>query len=118
MAAVVSRQSSVFSPKSSVFSPKSSVFSPKSSVGKSRSSVSLGFQPASVFSQSPFTDCVQAKTGKGTSHAHQPIMAKCVEELDVYQKAMDASAQVSAIIQRDSFRRDPRLRDQLGSSSE
>jgi hypothetical protein len=45
-------------------------------------------------------------------------MAKCVEELGVYQKAMDASAQVSTIIQRDSFKRDPRLRDQLGSSSE
>jgi hypothetical protein len=30
-------------------------------------------------------------------------MAKSVEELDVYQKAMDASAHVSAIIQRDSF---------------
>jgi four helix bundle protein len=45
-------------------------------------------------------------------------MAKCVEELAVYQKAMDAAAQVSAIIQRDSFKRDPRLRDQLGSSSE
>jgi four helix bundle protein len=45
-------------------------------------------------------------------------MAKCVEELDVYQKAMNASAQVSAIIQRNSFKRDPRLRDQLGSSSE
>jgi len=30
-------------------------------------------------------------------------MAKCVEGLDVYQKAMDAPAQVSAIIQRDSF---------------
>jgi len=46
------------------------------------------------------------------------IMAKCVEELLVYQKAVEASAEVSAIIQRDSFKRDPRLRDQLGSSSE
>ncbi len=45
-------------------------------------------------------------------------MAKSVEELLVYQKALEASAEVSAIIQRDSFKRDPRLRDQLGSSSE
>jgi len=45
-------------------------------------------------------------------------MAKSVEELLVYQKALEASAEVSAIIQRHSFKRDPRLRDQLGSSSE
>ena len=45
-------------------------------------------------------------------------MAKSVEELLVYQKAMEASTDVSAILQRDSFKRDPRLRDQLGSSSE
>ena len=45
-------------------------------------------------------------------------MAKSLEELQVYQKAMAASAEVSAIIQRPSFNRDPRLRDQLGASSE
>jgi four helix bundle protein len=45
-------------------------------------------------------------------------MAKCVEELLVYQKAVEAAAEVSKIIQRDSFKRDPRLRDQLGASSE
>jgi four helix bundle protein len=45
-------------------------------------------------------------------------MAKSVEELQVYKKAMDAAVEVSAIIQRASFYRDPRLRDQLGSSSE
>src|SRR5436190_13215005 len=45
-------------------------------------------------------------------------MAKCVEELVVYQKALAAAADISAIIQRPSFTRDPRLRDQLGSSSE
>jgi len=45
-------------------------------------------------------------------------MAKSVEEFLVYQKAMDAAADVSAILRRDSFRRDPRLRDQMGSSSE
>src|SRR5436190_24206623 len=45
-------------------------------------------------------------------------MAKCVEELVVYQKALAAAADISAIIQRPSFTRDPRLRDQMGSSSE
>jgi four helix bundle protein len=45
-------------------------------------------------------------------------MAKSVEELLVYQKALVAAAEISAIIQRPSFRRDPRLRDQLGASSE
>jgi four helix bundle protein len=45
-------------------------------------------------------------------------MAKSVEELLVYQKSLAASAEISAIIRRDSFNRDPRLRDQLGSSSE
>jgi four helix bundle protein len=45
-------------------------------------------------------------------------MAKSVEELLVYQKALAAAAEISAIIQRPSFQRDPRLRDQLGASSE
>ena len=45
-------------------------------------------------------------------------MATSVEELQVYQKASTAAAEISAIIQRPSFNRDPRLRDQLGSSSE
>jgi four helix bundle protein len=54
----------------------------------------------------------------GIEHAPGVLMAKSVEELLVYQKALEASAEVSAIIQRDSFKRDPRLRDQLGSSSE
>jgi len=45
-------------------------------------------------------------------------MAKSVEELQVYQKALAAAGEISAIIQRPSFNRDPRLRDQLGSSSE
>jgi four helix bundle protein len=45
-------------------------------------------------------------------------MAKSVEELQVYQKALAAAAEISAIVQRPSFNRDPRLRDQLGSSSE
>ena len=45
-------------------------------------------------------------------------MAKCVEELLVYQKAVEARPKSPKIIQRDSFKRDPRLRDQLGASSE
>ncbi len=45
-------------------------------------------------------------------------MAKNVDELQVYQKALAAAAEISAIIQRPSFNRDMRLRDQLGSSSE
>ena len=45
-------------------------------------------------------------------------MAKSVEELDVYQKAMEASAEVSMIIRHNSFKHDLRLREQLGSSSE
>jgi len=46
------------------------------------------------------------------------MFAKTLDELIVYQKALAASREVSAIIQRDSFRRDLRLRDQLASSSE
>jgi len=46
------------------------------------------------------------------------MFAKTLDELMVYQKAMVASAEVSAIIQRAAFRRDLRLRDQLASSSE
>ena len=45
-------------------------------------------------------------------------MVKCVEELLVYQKAIDASDEVSDIIKRDTFNRDIRLRSQLGASSE
>jgi four helix bundle protein len=45
-------------------------------------------------------------------------MAKNVDELQVYQKALAAAVDISAIIQRPSFNRDMRLREQLGSSSE
>ena len=45
-------------------------------------------------------------------------MAKSVEELAVFEKALATSAEVSAIIRRESFSRDRRLREQLGSSSE
>jgi len=45
-------------------------------------------------------------------------MAKCLEELLVYQRALEASAAISAILDRDSFGRDRPLRDQLAASSE
>ena len=45
-------------------------------------------------------------------------MAKCVEELAVYQKALAASTEVSTLLRRPAFRRDLRLRNQLGASSE
>jgi four helix bundle protein len=45
-------------------------------------------------------------------------MAKCVEELQVFQKSLRISAEISAILRRASFNRDVRLLDQLGSSSE
>ena len=45
-----------------------------------------------------------------------PGVAKSVEELHVYQKALEAAAEISAILPLESFKRDPRLRDQLGSS--
>jgi four helix bundle protein len=44
-------------------------------------------------------------------------MAKCVGELLVYQRALEAAAAISAILDRESLRRDVRLRDQLGASS-
>ena len=44
--------------------------------------------------------------------------AKSVEELLVYQKALAACHEISAILKRQCFDKDPRLRDQLSSSSE
>jgi four helix bundle protein len=46
------------------------------------------------------------------------MRAKSVEELQVYQKALFAADEISAILRRESFRRDRRLRDQLDGSSE
>ena len=46
------------------------------------------------------------------------MCAKSVEELQVYQKALDAADAISAILKRPCFQRDPRLRDQLGDSSD
>jgi four helix bundle protein len=45
-------------------------------------------------------------------------MAKSLDELQVYQKAFVAAAEVSAIIHRPSFQRDHRLRNQLSGSSQ
>jgi len=45
------------------------------------------------------------------------MCAKCVEELLVYQRAIEAADEVSAILKRPCFQRDPKLRDQLGDSS-
>jgi four helix bundle protein len=45
------------------------------------------------------------------------MVAKCVEELQVYQKAL-AAHEVSAILKRPCFQRDPRLRDQVADSSD
>jgi four helix bundle protein len=46
------------------------------------------------------------------------MIAKTLEELLVYQKALRVSRDVSLILKRESFRKDPRLRDQMASSSE
>ena len=46
------------------------------------------------------------------------VCAKSVEELLVYQKALAAADEISAILKRDSFRIDIRLRGQLWASSE
>jgi four helix bundle protein len=42
----------------------------------------------------------------------------CVEELQVYQKALDAADAVSAILKRQALQRDFKLRDQLADSSD
>ena len=44
--------------------------------------------------------------------------ATCVEELLVYQKAVEASAHIATILERDAFNRHLRLREQLDSASE
>ena len=46
------------------------------------------------------------------------MRAKCVEDLIVYQKSLALADEVSVLLKRDSFKRDFKLRDQLGSSSE
>jgi four helix bundle protein len=46
------------------------------------------------------------------------MKAKCVEELQMYQKALLMAHKVSAILKRPCFQRDPRLHDQLSASSD
>jgi four helix bundle protein len=46
------------------------------------------------------------------------MRATCVEELLVYQKALAASDEVSALLKRPSFAKNARLREDLGASSE
>jgi four helix bundle protein len=45
-------------------------------------------------------------------------MSTKVEDLIVFQRAMQLATEISAIIERPSFRHDLRLRDQLAASSE
>jgi four helix bundle protein len=44
--------------------------------------------------------------------------ATCVEELLVYQKALEASAHIASLLEREAFNRHLRLREQLDSASE
>jgi four helix bundle protein len=46
------------------------------------------------------------------------MRAKCIEELQVYQKALAAADAISAILKRPCFQRDGKLRDQLADSSD
>src|SRR5262249_21906810 len=45
------------------------------------------------------------------------MIARSLEELQVYQKALAAADAVSVILKKPCFQRDPRLRGQLGASS-
>jgi four helix bundle protein len=49
---------------------------------------------------------------------HGTVRATSIEELQVYQKALAAAHDVSAILKRPCFRRDTRLHDQLAASSD
>jgi len=52
------------------------------------------------------------------SSANGRAVAKSVEELLVYQKAIEAADEISAILKGDALAKDIRLRGQLGASSE
>jgi four helix bundle protein len=41
------------------------------------------------------------------------VRAKSLEDLRIYQQALDAAHAISAMVRRESFRRDLKLRDQL-----
>jgi four helix bundle protein len=45
------------------------------------------------------------------------VHAKSLEELEVFQRALDAADAISAILTRDCFRRDLACRDQLSQAS-
>jgi four helix bundle protein len=45
------------------------------------------------------------------------MIIKSLEDLQVYQKALEAADAISAILDRPIFRRDPELRKQLGDCS-
>jgi len=46
------------------------------------------------------------------------VRAERVEDLIVYQKSLALADEISVLLKRDSFKRDFKLRDQLGTSSE
>ena len=50
--------------------------------------------------------------------AYVTAMAKRVEELLVYQKALEAADEVSDLLRSEAFAKDLRLRGQIGASSE
>jgi len=59
------------------------------------------------------------KAGTGTVCALAlAVVITCLEELDVYQKALVAADEVSKLLEREAFKKDTRLRQQLGASSE
>jgi four helix bundle protein len=45
-------------------------------------------------------------------------VAKTVDEAQVHERAVDVAAEISAIVRRESFRRDPRLRAHLLACSQ
>jgi four helix bundle protein len=45
-------------------------------------------------------------------------MAKTLEELQIYQRAIEAADAVSAVLERPCFRRDRRLRDQIADCAD
>jgi four helix bundle protein len=55
---------------------------------------------------------------RGTKYASvADVRAKSLEDLEIFQSALDAADAVSAILDRPCFRRDPELSDQLGETS-
>jgi four helix bundle protein len=45
------------------------------------------------------------------------MRAKSLEDLQVFQSALEAAAAISAILNRSCFRKDPKLRDQFSETS-